>query len=80
MVEIYYEPGAEPFTGTTAGGLNYWRILEDNLQAIFQYRSSPPLLDIPKTISAMTLLPAQNKTTWLGTEIAALSNQYRAKE
>ncbi|MEN0058057.1 MAG: hypothetical protein AAGB31_04430 [Bdellovibrio sp.] len=80
VVEVYYEPGAEPFTGTTAGGLNYWSVLEDNLNAIFQYRSSTPVMVVPKTLGAMTALPTQNRTEWLGTDILSLNSSYKQGE
>lgn len=79
-VEVYYEPGAEPYTGTTAGGLPYWKILEDNLNEIFKYRSSPPIVVVPRALNEMTALPAQNRTSWLGTEILSLSAQHRQAE
>ncbi|UOF02766.1 hypothetical protein [Bdellovibrio reynosensis] len=81
VVDVYYEPGAEPFADTTLAGMPYWQILEDNLQAIFQYRSSIPVLVVPKQINEMNTLPAQNKTDWLGTEILDLhsrTNQERS--
>lgn len=77
IVEVYYEPGAEPYTGSTLSGLNYWQILEDNLGSIFQYRSSAPVIVVPHAISEMTAIPSQSKTEWLGTEILNLSSQHR---
>lgn len=75
VVDVFYEPGAEPFTGTTAGGLNYWSILENNLNEIFKYRSSLPVVVVPKALASMTALSAQGKTSWLGTDIVALHNR-----
>lgn len=75
VVDVYYEPGAEPFTGSTAGGLNYWDILEDNLNEIFKYRSSVPVVVVPKALGSMTAISNNGKSSWLGTEIVALHNQ-----
>lgn len=63
-LEVYYEPGATPFVGTTKFGKPYWGILEDNIKAIFQYRTSAPTLVIPKDLASMTQLSPQNKSTW----------------
>lgn len=64
VVNVYYEPGAEPFEGDTARGNPYWGILEDNLEAIFQFRSAPPALQVPKELSEMNEIDSQNQTTW----------------
>ncbi|MAZ48653.1 MAG: hypothetical protein CME65_08815 [Halobacteriovoraceae bacterium] len=64
VVNVYYEPGAEPFEGNTSRGFPYWRILEDNLEAIFQYRSTTPTLQVPKELSEMNPIDAQNQTNW----------------
>ncbi|MEK2644651.1 hypothetical protein [Bdellovibrio sp. BCCA] len=80
VVEVYYEPGAEPYEGTTLSGMNYWQILEDNLNSIFQYRSSPPVLVVPRALNQMTAIPSQNRTSWFGTDILNLSKQYRQTE
>lgn len=78
-LEVYYEPGAEPFVGSANVSRNkIWGVLEDNLTSIFQYRSSPPTLTIPSTLAEMTAIPAQNKSSWTASEIRSLSDQYRA--
>ena len=71
-VDVFYEPNAAPFTGTTGNGYNYWSVLEENLNAIFQYRSARPSVTVPKSLSSMTVLPAQNKATWTAEDILAL--------
>lgn len=75
IVEVYYEPGAEPFAGNTLSGMPYWNILEDNLNAIFQYRSQIPVVVVPKQLNEMTALSAQNKASWTSSEILALYGQ-----
>jgi hypothetical protein len=77
IVEVYYEPGAEPFTGNNPFGKPYWGLLEDNLTAIFQYRTSPPQLTVPKLQSEMHALPLQNKTQWTPEQILALNTTYK---
>lgn len=71
-IEVHYEPGAEPFVGANASGRVYWTILRDNLQAIFQYRSSPPILDVPTQLSEMHPLLAQGRTSWTSQDIQSL--------
>lgn len=77
IVEVFYEPGAEPYQGTTAAGRLYWSLLEENLNSIFQYRSVKPLVIVPKSLSEMTILPQQNHSQWLGTEIVSLDSRTR---
>lgn len=76
-VEVAYEPDAVPFTGTTAGGLNYWSILEDNLKAVFQARSQTVALTVPRELAAMTALSAQNRAVWTSSQILALADSTR---
>ncbi len=77
IVEVYYESGAEPFAGSTLNGMPYWKILEDNLNAIFQYRTSKPIVVVPKDLATMTLIPVQNKTKWTPDDLIQLNTQYK---
>jgi hypothetical protein len=80
VIEVYYEPGAEPYVGNTGAGKPYWNIFEDNLNAIFQYRSTKPVIIVPKVIADMTSLPTQGKTQWTANDILQLSSQHRQAE
>ncbi|MEO6460674.1 MAG: hypothetical protein ABIO95_09515 [Bdellovibrionota bacterium] len=71
-IEVFYEPGAEPFTGSTAGGLNYWDITLDNIKALLQYRSRVPLVSVPKDLASMTQIPDQARALWSTNDILAL--------
>lgn len=77
VIEVYYEPGAAPFTEERIGGLPYWNILEDNLSALFQYRSTKPLITVPKNIQQMTQIPSQNKIWWTPEDVLALNSAYK---
>jgi hypothetical protein len=77
-VEVAYEPGAEPYTGTTAGGINYWDFLKDNLQAVFQGR--PITFQIPHSLSEMKALPTQNQSVWTPEQVVSLASQYRSSQ
>lgn len=81
-VNVFYEPGAEPFVGNFSSALpspfkdrSYWDILEENLIAIFQGRSVT--VQLPEALSAMTALPAQGKTVWTADAILNLWEQNR---
>ncbi len=76
-MEIYYEPGAQPFTGNTIQGRPYWGILKENLDAIFQHRTQPPAVSVPTALAQMTQIPSQNKSAWTHGDILSLAETYR---
>ncbi|MCM0605523.1 MAG: hypothetical protein KA715_05485 [Xanthomonadaceae bacterium] len=79
-IEVFYEPGAEPYVGLTDSGTNsmpYWQILESNIQSLFQTRAIMPLFQIPKNIENMTQIEAQSKASWNDEEIYSLGTQLR---
>lgn len=78
-IEVYYEAGAEPYTGYTAQGRPYWGILGSNLDSIFQYRSAPVTINIPTVLSEMTNIPAQVKSSWTPQEIIALHQRHHSQ-
>jgi hypothetical protein len=73
VVDVYYEPGAEPFTGSSPQGSYYWDTLEQNIGALFQYRNIQPLVMVPKELSAMQSLPPQLRNEWNGIDILKLN-------
>jgi len=74
-VEVVYEPGAEPFTGSTPGGIQYWSISEENLRSIFQGRSIEPQVSVPKDLSEMNRIDYQNQPSWTADEIVDLAGR-----
>ncbi len=74
-VNVYYESEATPFTGTNSRGFALWSILYENLNALLQYRSNIPTLNIPTDLSSMTQIPTQNRSSWLATDVVALASQ-----
>lgn len=82
QINVFYDEEAKPFTGQTIGGLKYWNILESNLRTIFQYRSSPPSLIIPKELNEMTSLGQLDKLSWSPDDVLALheKNQIPSKQ
>lgn len=77
-LEVFYEPGAEPFVGNVGSGIQLWNIVQNNLNAIFQYRSTAPSVIVPKDLSAMSAMPGLNKTDWTSQEISLLNSTYKS--
>lgn len=74
-LDIVYETGAEPYTGSTAVGLNYWDITVQNLQALFAGRNVT--FTVPKTLGEMRSITPQNRSAWTTTDALNLANLYR---
>jgi len=77
VIEVYYEPGADPFTGTSGKGTPYWQIFQDNIAAIMQYRSQAPVLVVPKSLPEMTPMSSFNRNSWTNADILNLNSNYR---
>lgn len=71
-VKIFYEPGAEPYTDQVAT-FKTFDLLHKNLDALFEGKTNRPMVSIPRELSAMTKLSAQDKTTWTTEEVMELS-------
>lgn len=78
-VDVYYETGAAPDFGTTAGGRQIWTITRDNLVDILKHRSSVANVSVPTQVADATEIPASGKANWLGTEILALDARTRTR-
>lgn len=76
VLEVYYEPGAEPYEGNLPNSNPLWSITEDNISALMSFKSVSPTLTIPTMLSEMTLIPAQNKSTWDTNSVIALYKKY----
>jgi hypothetical protein len=72
-VHVFYETGAEPYTDGALPGVQIWNLLERNLEALFQGRSKPPLISVPKTLAEMTLLSSAPRTKWSVENVLSLS-------
>lgn len=66
VIEMYYETGAEPFTGSLPGGRQIMSIFTDNIIDILKYKSVTPTLVSPTSLSEMTLMANQSKSSWTG--------------
>lgn len=74
-IDVVYEPGAEPYVGSSTAGLNYWDITLQNLQAIFTGRNVT--FKVPKTLAEMRQIPTQSRSTWSPSDALNLANQYK---
>jgi predicted Zn-dependent protease len=77
-VSVYYESGAEPFTGGYAT-IKYWDLLQKNLEALFQSRATLPTMTVPKELTDMTNIPSNNKSTWSIDDVLSLSKTLPAE-
>lgn len=82
-LQVFYESGAEPFTGTfpsgALAGSSVWSITLQNLQALFQGRSPSVTFHVPTTQSEMTAISAQGKTSWTTNDIKTLGDSQRTR-
>lgn len=72
-VNVAYEPDAVPFTGTTQNGIEFWSILESNLEALFLGRPLQPAISVPLTLPGMTGISDQGKTSWTAQQVLNLA-------
>jgi hypothetical protein len=72
-LDVWYESSAKPYVKDGFTNEDYWSILRNNLNAIFQYRSAPPTLQVPSELSDMHELPLQNKESYTSSDILALA-------
>jgi hypothetical protein len=77
VVEVAYETGAEPATGTGLTGQPLWEFLSNNLGQLFQGRPTEPQIIVPTDLSQMKSLPDQGKAFWTAQDLVALANAER---
>lgn len=72
-VQVAYEPGAEPYTGSIGNDTPYWWILQGNIEALFFGRDIRPSLYVPCDIEGMDLIAEQGRDSWSVPDIMALA-------
>jgi predicted Zn-dependent protease len=72
-VNVAYEPNAVPFTGTMQNCLQFWSILENNLDALFLTRPLMPDITVPKDLPGMEEIEELPQTTWTAAQIIDLA-------
>lgn len=78
--QVFYEEGAEPYTGYRLNGKPRWGLFIKNIGSLLKATERGITLDIPKTLSEMTKLPLQNKTNWSGEDIYNLVESQNAQK
>jgi hypothetical protein len=68
-VEVFYEPCAVPYEGTTQNGFSYWSILEANISVLFESRALIPDVYVPRSVKEMKLLSKQSRSSWTAQDI-----------
>ena len=76
-VNVAYEPNAEPYAGYSPDfpDLQYWSVLDMNLQALFHGRILEPKFFVPKDLSEMEKIQQSNQKSWNIDQIVELANK-----
>ncbi len=69
VVQVFYEPGAEPYAGQTTAGVPVWNLLEDNIEELYKVRNQSVTVTVPKDLASMKAIPSQNMTTWTANQL-----------
>jgi hypothetical protein len=77
VVEVAYEDGAAPYTGSGLPGQMLWDFSRKNLEFLFQGRATVPQISVPGALADMKLLPAQHKPSWTVADILGLAGAQR---
>jgi hypothetical protein len=77
QLEVAYERGAEPYTGTGIGGRPVWDFAEENLAALFRGRPGAVQVLIPKEIEQMQAFAAQGVKLYDTARIRELADRVR---
>lgn len=71
--QVFYEEGASPYTGNTAGGKPIWAFFEKNASSALKSEERGIQMVVPKDLSAMTNIGIKGKTSWTSQEIFTLA-------
>jgi hypothetical protein len=77
VLTVAYEPGAEPYTGTSVQGFSLWNLAEENLFALLEKKAIRPIIKIPKQREEFVLIETQNKNEWKIDDLLALEQKVR---
>ncbi|CAM9892686.1 unnamed protein product [Chrysoparadoxa australica] len=72
----FYEEGATPYTGNTAGGKPIWGFFEKNVSNALKASDRGVQLIVPKDLAGMNNIGAKGKTSWTSTDIYNLAQGY----
>lgn len=72
-VNVAFEPGAEPFTGTIQDNTQIWSILQNNIDALFLGRTIQPAVNVPMSLPEMSEIPDQKRDSWTTDQVLQLA-------
>ncbi len=74
-VEVFYEQGSAPYTGTTALGKDYWDLFTSNIKKILSTEERGVDVYIPTQLSQMASFEDKNKASWSVSELQSLFSE-----
>ncbi|MEL6348738.1 MAG: hypothetical protein AAFV53_36880 [Myxococcota bacterium] len=75
VLEVSYEPGAEPYTGPSPIGGDTWALFENNMAALFV--GTGVTIENPNTLDEMGQIPEQDGQSFDVDRLLALDEAYR---
>jgi predicted Zn-dependent protease len=69
LVEVDYQPGAEPYVGTTMNGTPFWELTRANIERLFPGRS----IDVPVDLNEMEMLDDVSGDSFSGEDLLAIA-------
>ncbi len=74
-VEVYYEPSTAPYVGNLGNTANKaWDITHQSFTELFDNHPGRTI-SVPTALSAMTVLPAQQRQVWNRSDLTSLGDQ-----
>ena len=77
-VEVFYEEGSEPYTGTSLLGKDYWDLFDKNIREILQVDTRSIDIFIPNELSEMASFTDKSKESWSVSELQNLFSEVGA--
>ncbi len=72
-INVFYETGAEPFTGNLNSGRPVWDLACNNISHLFQWRTVTPTVTCPRSLVEMTEIGNSNKAVWSISDLVNLN-------
>lgn len=79
-VDVAYEPNAEPYINNGFGGNDNFLFTQNNLNDLLSGRSNQISVVCDLSLSEMTAIPAQNKSSFSMQDIRDLSDEYQTTQ
>jgi len=79
-VEVFYEEGSAPYTGTSTFGKDYWNLFVVNIEKILNTSNRSIQTNFQTQVNEMSSFSSRNKETWNTIELKSLFNELGAGE